>query len=220
MSQETKHSPKIGHSRGILSSILSGRTISTKIAVGFASVLFITLILAIVAFFSFTTINTKFETYAQRVYVVELVTDIDRNFLWLRRFTREFGINGEPKNLEGAAKQHDLVGKAINAGLAEIKNPERSAKIRDVSEKFKNYNMLFEKTVEARRDFDHTLKDVLDRVGSEMNAKAEELQAWAASGGENRSAEILSGKAMEYLLLMRLNANKALARHQGKILNC
>src|ERR1700730_11543011 len=75
----------------------TNRKINTKISVGFAVVLALTAILAVMSYRGFGRVSEGFETVGQRVKVVGIAREVDRGFVAFRRFVREYSLTGEDK---------------------------------------------------------------------------------------------------------------------------
>ncbi len=125
---------------GGLLSFCSNCKISTKIFAGFSCLLVIIAIISLMAYRAFSGATEMFEAYAQRVEVVGISQDVDREYINLRRFVREFANTGDEKAFAGAGKQRALLKDATAKALQTIKNPERLAKMREISGLFDAYN--------------------------------------------------------------------------------
>jgi methyl-accepting chemotaxis protein len=197
---------------GSLSRLFTDRKIGTKIAIGFALVLAITIAISAIAYLTFGRIADSFETYGQRVAVVGIVRDIDREFVVFRRFVREFASSGAEDNVVSAEKSKavltDLIGKAI----AHIKNPERLAKTRELSENVTLYVKQFDRLVTVRRELDKLTKDVMDPSGLKLRTDFEEMQRQIAQSGD-ASLLAQSNEGLKQVMMVRLNVNKVLGRH-------
>ena len=154
----------------------SNRKIGTKIALGFAIVLAITVGISVMAYVTFGSIENSFQTYSQRVSVVGIARDIDREFLAFRRFVREYAVTGDQADIVVAEKGRVVLSGIVSNALAQIKNPERLARTKELSAKFVLYSADFNKLVELRRDLDKVSKDVLDPTGLKLRTTIEELQ--------------------------------------------
>src|SRR6185369_3340611 len=93
-------------------------------------------------------------------------------------------------------------------------NPERRAKMAEISEQFENYAKSFDKLVGLKQDQNKLTKEVLDPLGMKSRAEIEELQTMAAVKAGNSNTVILAGEALKQLLLARLTVNKLLGRHE------
>jgi methyl-accepting chemotaxis protein len=197
---------------GGLSSLFTDRKINTKIAIGFGGVLAITAVISATAYLAFGNVATAFQTYSQRVAVVGLARDTDREFLAFRRFVREFSITGEEGDVVAAEKGRTVLKEIVAKGVAEIKNPERLAKMKQVSEQLENYGKDFDRLIVFRHEQLKDVKEVLDPSGLKLRTDFEGLQSAAAKSG-NSSMLTLAGEGLKHVMLARLNVNKLLARH-------
>jgi methyl-accepting chemotaxis protein len=157
-----------------------------------------------------------FSTYVQRVRVVGIVRDVDREFLAFRRHVREYALTGNEEQVEAAGKVRARLVKAIENGLGEIRNPGRLSKMEEISARFSGYTKDFDKLTELRRAQQAQISNVLDPNGSKLRVELEKMQAAAAKIG-NSNAMILAGSAIEYVMQARLDVNKLLARHDESL---
>jgi methyl-accepting chemotaxis protein len=130
----------------------TNRKINTKIMIGFAVVLALTALLSTMSYRGFGKVSEGFDMFRQRVTVIGIVRDVDREFVALRRFVREFALSGDEALIETAKKQQATVTTKITEGLNEIKNPERHQKIADISEQFEKYGKDFEKLIALKQE--------------------------------------------------------------------
>jgi methyl-accepting chemotaxis protein len=197
---------------GSFARLFADRKIGTKIAIGFALILAITLAITAMAYLTFERVATSFGTYSQRVAVVGIARDIDREFVVLRRFVREYALSGADENAVSAEKSKaaltDLIGKA----LAEIRNPERLAKTRELSGNVTLYAKQFDRLVAVRRELDKQVKDVMDPAGLKLRNDFEEMQRRIA-GTEDSDLLAQAGEGLKLVMMVRLNVNKVLGRH-------
>ncbi len=127
------HVTTAGGSPG-LSRYFTDRKISTKIGIGFACVLAITATISGVAYQGFAKVSVGFDNYNQRVGVVAIARDADREFLAFRRYVREYAVSGDEADVAAAEKGRVVVKGVIAKALAEIKNPERLGKMKHIAE--------------------------------------------------------------------------------------
>jgi hypothetical protein len=170
--------------------------------------------ISVMAHMAFGSVEDSFQTYSQHVNVVGLARDIDREFLAYRRFVREYAVTGEEADIAVAEKGRALLAGIVSNALAQIKNPERLARTRDLSEKFGLYGKDFDKLVGLRRDLDKISKDVLDPMGQQLRTALEELQRSDIESGALNFYSLV-GEALKQLLLARLDVNKVLGRHDA-----
>ena len=191
----------------------SNRKISTKISVGFAVVLVLTAILAVMSYRGFGQVLQGFETFAQRVKVVGIAREVDRGFVAFRRFVREYSVSGDDKLVTEARTRQQALANSIRQGIDEIKNPERHKKIIEVGEQFEHYGKDFDKLVALKQEQNKLTKEVLDPLGAKSRSEIEGLQAVIIDKSGNANNMILAGEVLKQLLLARLDVNKLLGRH-------
>ncbi len=212
MSQAVLHAPTVKRSSSLMM-LFHNRKIASKIAIGFTLVLVITAAISVMAYSSFMKVEHGFETFNQRVTVVGIARELDREFLAFRGFVREYAVTGNEDDVAAANKGREILKVAIGKGLAEIKNPERAAKMKHIAEQFEGYSKGFDKLIVLRREQIKMISEVLDPTGLRLRNDIEQLQTWAVGKAGNSNTMILAGEALKQLLLARLNVNKLLGRH-------
>ena len=197
---------------GGLFGFFTNRRINTKVMLGFAAVLTLLAVLAVLSYRGFVGVADGFAAFNQRVKVVGIVRDVDYGFVGYRRFVREFSVSGDENLIVEARKRQEVLAKSVKQGLDEIKNPERRAGMGEISEQFALYAKNFDKLVALKQEQNKLTKEVLDPLGAKTLGMIEELQSMAAKAGNSNNAT-LGGEAVKQLLLARLNVNKLLGRH-------
>ncbi len=192
--------------------IFTNRKINTKIMIGFAAVLTLLAMLAVLSYRGFLKVAEGFDAFNQRVKVVGVVRDVDYGFIGYRRFVREFSVSGDEKLIAEARKRQEALAKSVKQGLDGIRNPERRAGMAEINEQFTQYARHFDRLVVLKQEQNKLTGDVLDPLGAKTLAMIEELQNRAVKAGNPNNAT-LGGEAVKQLLLVRLNANKLLGRH-------
>jgi methyl-accepting chemotaxis protein len=202
-------SPSVG-----LFGFFTNRRINTKIMIGFAIMLALLAVLSVLSYRGFVSVSDGFGAFNQRVKVVGIVRDVDRGFVAFRRFVREFALSGDENLIAEARNRQEALAKSVKQGLDEIKNPERRAGMTEISGQFEKYARNFDKLVALKQEQNKLTKEVLDPLGAKSSTMIEELQTMAAVKAGNSNNTILAGEALKQLLLVRLNANKLLGRHE------
>jgi methyl-accepting chemotaxis protein len=192
--------------------VFTDRKIATKIFVGFGCALAIMTAISAIAYIEFGKVRYDFSEYSRKSANGGTVTDIDRQFLAFRRYIGEVSDNME-ENISSADKARGIVRERIASAVKDIKNPERLSKIKHIAAEFEIYSKDFDKIVPLRREQAKLIKDVLDPVGQKLRIDLEQLQKNAAAQGGNNNAVILVGEAIKLVMLVRLDGQKALARH-------
>jgi hypothetical protein len=194
-------------------SLISNRAIGTKVALGFACVLAILAIVSGTAYLSFHTSAEGFATYVQRVSVVGIARDVDRGFLNVRSFARDYAASGVESNIELVTKEQGSLRPLLQQGLAEIKNPERHRLLEDIIRNFEAYSKDFDQLVAQIHEQKKLVEGTLDPLGASLQQNFDALIAAAAKAG-NGSVGVLGYEGRQHLMLARLNANKLLGRHE------
>ena len=201
------------HRASGLSGIFNNRKISIKIAIGFVAVLALTATLSAISYSGFGQVSTEFANFNQRVEVVGIARDVDREFVAFRRYVREYSLAGDDAIIEAAQKGRSALNAHIARGVSEIKNPERNKKMVDIKEQFERYGKNFDRLIQLRQQQNQLTKDVLDPMGMKSRVEIEEMQGLIVRKVGNSNVSILAGEALKQLLLARLSVNKLLGRH-------
>ncbi|MDD5587119.1 MAG: methyl-accepting chemotaxis protein [Alphaproteobacteria bacterium] len=170
-------------------SLFGRMKISMKIGLGFMSVLVILVIVGGTSYFSFERVQDGFDKFMQRVEVVSVVRDIDRNFLAFRRFVREYGLTGGGDNVKQARIRLEVLQKSLDAAKEIIKNPERRKKIQEISEKIEAYTEGFNHIVEMRAASDSGNSQVIKSLIDDMGKGADDIGALARDIRDSGIAE-------------------------------
>jgi hemerythrin-like metal-binding protein len=195
-----------------LTGMFTNRKISVKIALGFVCILMILAIVSSEAYLSFRSSAEGFSAYAQRVAVVGIARDVDRSFLNLRRFVREFAFTGVETNVEAAKQEAATLHSLLQHGLSEIQNPERHQRIEDISNQAEAYLKDFDQVVARTHEQKTLVATGLDPVGLAQQQRFETLISAIAESWDNDTTA-LANKSQEQFMLVRLDVNKLLGRH-------
>jgi methyl-accepting chemotaxis protein len=201
------------HKASGLSGIFNNRKIGTKIAAGFVAVLALTATLSAISYWGFANVSTEFATFNQRVEVVGIARDVDREFVAFRRFVLVYSVTGDDALIEEAQKRRAAVTEHVARGVSQIKNPERNKKMVDIREKFESYGKNFDRLIQWKQEQNKLTKNELDPIGLKSRVEIEELQGLVVRKVGNSNISILASEALKHLLLARLNVNKLLGRH-------
>ena len=199
-----------------LAALFNNMKLSVKIAVGFAAVLAIMIFISASGYIGIEHVGKDFDDYAQRVSVVDAVSDIDREFLSYRRLVREVESNQDhARAVELAAEEEKRVKAAIELGMQRIHNPERHAMVEDIKDKFEKYAELAHKAEALREEKDRIGHTILDVDGAKLRADLEALQKTAAREGDS-NALVLAAEALKEVMQIRLSVNMMLGRHDAE----
>ena len=190
----------------------TNRKINTKIAIGFACILIITGLISAISYVEFGKVDRDFSDLARKASNSAVISEIDRQFLAFRRYAGEVSENMD-ENFAAADKTRKIVRERLDQALKSIKDPERIAKVKEMSDQFDVYSKDFDKVVPMQREQAKLVKEVLDPVGHKLRLDLERLQKNAAVQAGNSNTVILAGEAIKLVMQVRLNSDKALARH-------
>ncbi len=184
------------------------RKIATKIAIGYAAVLMITVVISALAYQSLVRIGHGFEDFSQRVGVVDVTRDLDRAFLALRRYVREYAISGAAADREAAERTRGQVQELLTKALGTIKNPERLAKMKHLAEQIEIYGRDFQHMSALRREQDALVQGTLDPVGARLVSNLDQLRSHASP-----AAAVLAMEGFRHVMTARFNLGRLLDRH-------
>lgn len=196
-------------SRGI-GRVFTDRKINTKIGLGFACVLAITVLISAIAYSSLVRIDASIHDVERLGSVHTTASGVERQLVALRWYAREFALSGEEQVAANAEKAKDAMKTGLASGLKIIVDPEHRAKLAHASERLDVWSKAYDKASELRREQDKLQNDVLDPTAIKLQTMIDQLQSWSVSKAGN---SILSGDAAKHLLIARLNVNKNIARH-------
>jgi methyl-accepting chemotaxis protein len=191
--------------------LIASMSIKTKVTLGFGLVLAILLAVAATSYLQFLGAADSFRIYAQRVSVVSVSRDIDRNFLEMRRNVREFALTGVAEDATAALASADLVRAAIAKGLATSHVAERRRRLEEISTQYEDYRKGVERVFVLKRDLDKLTSDTLDPSGREATDQLLKL-ADAADKAGNAAVAGLARQTLQALMQVRLNVNKVIGR--------
>jgi methyl-accepting chemotaxis protein len=195
--------------------VFADRKINTKIGLGFACVLLIMTGISVMANIAFNRISVDFAEFNRLVDVVANARAVDRSFIELRRFVREYAVSGDEGAANEAQKRRQLPAATIEEGRKIANHPQRAVKLGEIAEQFEMYTKDFDKLLALRHEETRLTKEVLDPTGANLRGQIEQLQTWAVSKAGNSNATLLAGEAIKHLMLARLKVNKLLGRHEA-----
>jgi len=195
---------------------LTNLKVRTKISGGFGVLLVILGVVGGLGAYGFHKIGTAFDVYTQRSMVLNLFEDIERDFGTIRRHVREFAITGQDEQ----AKQAEVVAKQVKATIERglggaVQSPERRRSLQEIGGLADTYLKDFSRVQVLKRDELATTHDVLDPSGLKLRTDFDILASAAARAG-NSNVQLLALGGMEALMVARLDANKALTRHDAE----
>ncbi|MEP6838227.1 MAG: methyl-accepting chemotaxis protein [Bradyrhizobium sp.] len=192
--------------------VFTNRRINTKIAIGFGCILLLMSAISAMSYIEFGKVERDVSDYSRKVSNSSLISDIDRQFLALRRYAGEVSQNLE-ENTAGAENARKIVRERLDQVVKSTNNSERLAKVKNLADQFDLYSKDYDKVTPMRREQAKLIKDVLDPVGQKLRNELEQLQKNSAVQAGNSNTLVLSGEAIKLVMQVRLNADKSLNLH-------
>ncbi|CCH49055.1 methyl-accepting chemotaxis protein [Pseudodesulfovibrio piezophilus] len=183
--------------------------LSTKLSLGFATLLALLLILATVAYFSVETSSNGFATYRNLARNTNLSGRLQADMLMVRMKVKNFIIRGSQKDLEEYKTFFGSMISLMGAAQQEITTPARARLVAAAAEHVMNYGEAFKKVHGFRTQRDHLVHDVLNAKGPRMEQDLTEILISAKADNDTEAA-FTCGLAMRNLLLARLYVIKFL----------
>jgi len=195
-------------------SLFSGLRLRARIFLGFGLLLILLLALSATAIVAFSTTKDNVETYVQRMGVRGQVRQVDRDALVLRRFAREFGNLGIPKDADAAKEAAEVLRGHLAQALETIKNPERHAGIVAVQKAFEGYSSNFNQLADKRTEQDKLLGDVLIPTGTKITDLLTLMQDQAYKSGHIETLH-QAMTLLSHSMRVRIYVNLMVAKHDA-----
>jgi len=187
-------------------------TIRTKIFSGFGCLIAILAIIGGVGLIALGQVGDSVRVGAGRTQVFNAVSEIELRFAFVRRYVQEYVLSGDPDvAAHGDAALADARA-AIDAAAPQMVASANLAKIQTISETARTYARSFEKVKTLTNEARVSQHEALDPSGLKLREDFDHLVA-AASRSGNHDARLLALAGVEVLMAARLDANKAIARH-------
>lgn len=189
--------------------MLSQMTIGKKIALGFAAVTALLIVIAVVAFISLDGANKNFIRYRRIARNTNLAAGIESNMLMVRMNAKDYLISGLEKDQREFQQYLEDTKNFVTEGKEQIANKERLALIKEIDEGLQRYDEGFDKVVVLTNERVGLVQDVLDVKGPLMENALTDIMI-SAEKDKDMTAAFYSGLAMKHLLLGRLYMAKFL----------
>ena len=183
--------------------------LSTKLSLGFGSVLGLLLILAGTAFWALENSSEGFTEYRGLAKDTNLSGRIQANMITMRMNVKDYIISGKDSDLEKFNKHYELMAKFMATAQSEINNPERAKLIDEADERVKKYKSNFDKIEEFKIERNRYVNDILSTSGARIQKDLAEILT-NTEQDNNTKAVYQSSLALEKLLLARLYVMKFL----------
>ncbi len=195
-----------------LTSLFADRKISTKVAAGFGVVLLILAVSSSIAYLSFGQTAVAIGNYATLVRNSSIYQDIDQQVTQYRGHVREFVYSGNEETAATAIKDGEALRRQIADGLTRITNPDRHRLLEDAAKQADAYALNFEHEHAMLAEQAKLETETLDVVGAQLSDGFSAILADAIKA-DNAAAQPLAIEGRRLSLMLRLDANKRLGRH-------
>ncbi|MBY6261168.1 HAMP domain-containing protein [Azospirillum sp. 412522] len=189
--------------------------IGRKIAIGFGSVLMIMGGLAGKSLLSFNDVSDQFETYAHRVSVMDVASEIEMEVLAMRGAVREFALSGDANREAMAHQAIDRLHGSFGTAAGLVRDPEMKSRLIHAKEQVDLYIDGFQRVVPMQHELMELVAGTLDPLGLQARIGLEMIRKEAKEAGDAVSIAH-AWEGTELLMLGRLSANKMLARHDDE----
>jgi len=184
--------------------------VGTRIYGGFAIVLGLLLVVALVGLMALRSGHSGMNTYAKVGDNGIRVATIKGDVAEMRRNAIIVAEKGDKAAIERIKQIQAELRKLLPAAIADTINPTRLANLRSMQELFNEYSTDFERVAALQASKEQLVKEKMNVVGTNARKNLTEIMRTAMADGDFEAAA-LAGKAEEVLMLTRLNAIKFLA---------
>ena len=178
-----------------------------KMAVGFGLVTGLLVAISALAWNALNGASSGFMTYRGLARDTKLVGALEADMLMARLNVNKFIQTGSPESCQEYQEHFERMAQALETAKQGIQQPERAARIREVSQQLAVYDEGFKRLQETRSRRNHLLDDVLSVKGGEVERMLTEIMN-AASKDKNPEAAVSAGLATRSCLLARLYVMK------------
>ncbi len=190
--------------------MLKNLTLGQKVMTGFASILVLLVVVAVIAYTALESASGGFEGYRELARDTNLASRLEADMLMMRMNVKDFLITNSEQDHAQYKFYRDNMRTFLEQADKEIQHPDRAALIDRVIEDVATYEMGFEQVVTLADRRYSLVGDQLDRVGPLAEQGLSEIMA-SADRHQDTEAAYLSGLALRHLLLARLYVVKFLS---------
>ncbi|WP_419785853.1 methyl-accepting chemotaxis protein [Pseudodesulfovibrio sp.] len=177
--------------------------LSTKLFLGFGTVLVLLLLLGGISFWAISNANNGFTSYRAMARDTNLSGRLQANMLMVRMNVKDFILTGSEKDIKEYTEYFDKVRGFLSQAQKEIKNPKRAGLIDQAESNVNEYSSGFEKITGLQKTRNTLMTGTLNRLGPLMEANLSLVLKEARENSDSETA-VLSGMALRNLLLARL----------------
>ncbi|MBI9080362.1 MAG: methyl-accepting chemotaxis protein [Pseudodesulfovibrio sp.] len=183
--------------------------LSSKLSIGFGSVLGLLLVLAGTAYWALDNSSEGFTTYRGLARDTNLSGRLQANMLMVRMNVKDYILTGSDKDLAQFDEYYNKMTEFMAVAQSEIQKPDRAQLVDAADEGVKAYGESFAQVKQFRVERNHFVNDVLNINGPQMERNLTEILTTAELDND-MDAAFRSGLALRNLLLARLYVVKFL----------
>ena len=156
----------------------------SKITLGFACLLIVSAISMGFAYFGFGRITTSVAAYQASVAEADLARNIDRELISFRELVRYYVLTGKDEDAEAAQAAKVRLGTAITEAKNGTRDPERLARVDQLTKLFGTYAGTFTGTLEAKQEYATIAENRVIAKGTALRYKLDDIASTAGDTGE------------------------------------
>ncbi|MDD3312704.1 methyl-accepting chemotaxis protein [Pseudodesulfovibrio sp.] len=183
--------------------------LSTKLYLGFGTVLALLSLLGAVSFWAISNGNGGFSRYRQLARDTNLSGRLQANMLMVRMNVKDFIITGSAQDLAQYSDYFKKVAGFLEEAQKGIALPERARLIDDASSHVAAYGAAFDKVSKLQAERNRLMAESLNALGPKMEQGLTRILTEAGQNDDSATA-VRSGAALRSLLLARLYLAKYL----------
>ena len=188
--------------------------VGTRVATGFISVVVILALACVFSYLSVRGIGGSFDEFKQRIDVEDYARKLDRDFLQMRGYVREFGSSGNRTALSNAEAAELTTRQSIRTAIRETRDPVRLAKLRTLDTQFTAYTAQFQQVAALHASQAARVLAELNPLGETLRGDLARLFDIGAGEGDLKQLQS-AGAAMEQVMAMRLEFGRAIEGHNA-----
>ncbi|MBT4939923.1 MAG: hypothetical protein HON14_12385, partial [Rhodospirillaceae bacterium] len=190
--------------------MLKNTKISTRIFIGFGTVLVLAMIVASVGYFGLINAEQTFSQYRKLARQTNSDGRIQANMLMTRIFAKNFVIDANRRNIDGVRERAEQTLRLIQDSL-KLSGTEtgRNVLIADLEENLRRYVVKFNEVAELQNTRDNLVSKKLNVLGPKTEQNLTAIMTSALDDGDAKAA-YEAGSTLRSLMLGRLYANRFL----------
>lgn len=190
------------------------RSLSVKIAAGFALLIISLIIVSIVAWSGFNRLGSGLSAYQNLVRDTDISGQLQINYLTLRSDLRNFLIRGDDAAYKQYKASWEKIDDFIRQAKGQIKESKRAAIVAEVDKDMRNYNDNAEKIVEFTKAQNKKVEEIIKVRGAAMEKGLTDMML-SAKQDDDMDGNYYSSLALRQLLLVRLYVSEFLYTNEN-----